>query len=348
MNRCVLGWKADCGGSAAAICNQTQDAIDEFCSVHPPVGSRVIDTALRDHLLDITHNFMADGAPAEQKAAAMLYDGGSGLLKHMKLRGREKSHSARGCVKRAFTSVDMLKQLWEQHLTGGDSTLSKINHASSLNAMWRQELTEIESEVHSKICNTGSAAQRFESTFVPACMFVVTLGAILRLLCRLSSMKNHMYSKWARRKLVSITPELVILSGLAADIGDDCDAWVRFHDHELFDVTELVSSLREFMLTMHTMIIKKHALKAENSYLSKAVAFIQQRHVFVYDADGLEHVLHANDVSPLLNLAMSKFSEWYTSLRIEVSSEFPDFEIIQALSSLQLNTLTYDDADYTF
>lgn len=130
-------------------------------------------------------------------------------------------------------------------------------------------------------------------------------------------------------KLRAITPEVVLLIALLADAGDECELWLSYQDRAGFDISELVAETHVFVGAVFKLFGQSHIRHIQNSYFSKAIAFLSTPHVFLFSGDRPSHSLVVKDMEPLVRSTLDRMSTWVAALRLSLKAEFPDWELLQ-------------------
>jgi hypothetical protein len=83
------------------------------------------------------------------------------------------------------------------------------------------------------------------------------------------------------------------------------------------------------------LFVKEDVLKARDSYLSYAVKFVKQQHIFAHSSEDA-HSVYVPDPSSIINDMLGHMKTWVASLSKSLKAEFPCFEILQCYAVFQV------------
>ena len=75
-----------------------------------------------------------------------------------------------------------IQEVYKEELSGKGSTFTVIDSSESMKAVWIRNQQEFEGELEQAVRNAHSAAHRFESSFEPAILRVLTAGPTMKTL----------------------------------------------------------------------------------------------------------------------------------------------------------------------
>ncbi len=86
---------------------------------------------------------------------------------------------------------------------------------------------------------------------------VLAQGSVLRTLSHVAcTFAKPSHRQWAQSRLLSLTADRIVLIGLLADAGDECEQWIRMQDKSPFDICELVAETNLFVGLVHRLFVK--------------------------------------------------------------------------------------------
>lgn len=251
--RGILGFSHHFGTKAEDILQATQDTIVDFCTDH--LG--VFDDGLHEHICQAVELLDSDGAADEQKSLRLL----SQLLPNARFICRDATHSARRLTSKPWAADSFLNEVMQTYILSSSSIVCTIQNSVDLRHVFGENVKEDEQAWVTTIRNLCSSKDRFDSTTKPLSRFVLTFDSVFKTAVNMSQRRHGTEAgKRANDFLRYCSCESLLQIAMLSDAACEALEVVRYHDTELFDLSQTPAELSRFLHKIDVLFLRSECL----------------------------------------------------------------------------------------
>ena len=345
------------------------DEIEGFRQVACPAEGWPLDQALLRHVLSIVEVFNADAAADEQLAGQLLstpatslsdafavfqesptsqaifavtLESLTGAFPNVKVLNKDKPHAARRIVSRTYKCDPLLKRIVAEIFMNSESIVQQLHFSDNLRMKYGQNVRAMQFNPlwHETSTKFSAAKHRFDSWSMPFAKVVLTLEAVIQTAQSAHDERpSEKVGRAARHFLSLLNEETVLCLGMLADAGEENLQLIRFLDSEHMATPALARHVADFVKKIHVLFCKGAAL--QTGYTAVALEFLQRpRTIYVDRRPKRLGGLPRPQMADVAHECLKRFASWTKLAEEVVAAEFPQFEILQAMSCFELTPMS--------
>ena len=319
-------------------------ATDETITSRAPVRSCFNQEAF-DNLVKSTKMVAVDSASDEINSVRDMHtpaDGSPPLAPNLEVIGRDKAHGSRRSIVRPWQADPVLKDMLHTFVTGKHSMIQKLDHSHDLRRMFTERCREVETGFllrTKSLVSLRSAKHRFESLASPLGLWVVWYMPLLLTAREIVVMRTGVEVQCSLYFLSEISTEVCVLMAMLADASDDALEFTRgVDDWDNFDPSVVNSDVFCFLVRVSELYVAGKVTKTFG-YTKYMLDCLKAQPLAVPTGTAtFKTIGNRHGVPPsIINSCLQRLSCWVKLCVHVMRAEFPNFELIQALSIFNLD-----------
>jgi hypothetical protein len=307
------------------------------------VGANLVQEAY-DNMVETIRMVAVDCASDEINSVRDMVrpmDGSDPLAPKLELIGRDKAHGSRRGITRPWKADVVLTELLDKFVLGSSSMIQKIDRSPDLRRIFTKHCSALESGF---LCNSKllislrSAKHRFESLAGPLGTWCVWYQALIMTAREIVVMRSGVEVQCSLELLADISTERCVLMSLLADASDDALMFTRGMDSwDNMDPSITNSDVYCFLIRIAELYSEGKVCNVV-SYTKYMLDSLQMSPVVVPSGKNCYKTIGCKDgvSQAIIQGALQHLSCWVKLCIHVLKAEFPDFELVQRFSVLDL------------